>query len=193
MTILPLSLNASAKNAAGYYQNKLVIDQMKESISHYPQTGYVEINTNINQDYAHTMGYENPNFLPYFYQYYHLSDIVSDVYYLLPDSDAKLYVNSKRTNYPPIFQNNNIYLPMRFVIEKLGGYCNWRDERTIYTLNNYYVVIDNETKKIAKCSIRNFEGTDLLGSIRVYLDREFININDICYLVGDNECKIEIK
>ena len=165
---------------------------MKQSIKDYPQTGYVEINTDINKDYAHTMGYENPSFEEYFYKHYGIDTIKDNVYFVTGGKENILFISGKRVKYSALLLNDNIYLPLRFVVETLGGKCEWNDDETIYIKPDYRVVIDNKSKKILESSISKYVGVDLSLSLIEYLGRSYLNINDICYIIGLSPCDIKI-
>ena len=176
----------------GYYNNKEIIDDMKESIKNYGSTGKININTNINHKYSHIMGYENADFLEYFYKYYGILEYTDNIYYNLNGDASKLFVNDKQIQYSACLDDNNIYLPIRFIIESLGGTCDWNDSNVKYSLNNYYIVIDNISSKIVDCSNSKFIGIDLSNSIKQYLSRSYINLNDLLYFIYNTHCKITI-
>lgn len=175
----------------GYSYNKSIFDDMRASIENYEEKGYVEINLNIDNRYAHTMGYLNGDFYDYFMVNYGIKEIEKDVYFFR-DEASKIFINGKRIKYPAILKENIVYVPTRYVAEALEGKCEWTIDKTKYFFDKYYVIIDNFSKKIIESSKKEYVNIELSDSIENYMNRSYINIEDLKYIIGEVRDNIKV-
>ena len=81
-------------------------------------------------------------------------------------------------------------VPTRYVAEALNGDCEWTTEKTKYIFEKYYVIIDNFSKKIIECS--NKEHIDTCLNLENYMNRSYINVESLKYVLGDVRYNIKV-
>lgn len=160
----------------GYYTNHLVLNSTLKSIENYKETGIIEINTNYNKKYSHIMGYENGAFEDYYFKYYNIDNYKDDIYFVGANG-TNIYVNNTRLKYPAVFENSEVFVPFRFVIEALNGTCNWKTDKTTYSIGNDYISLDNSNNIVLDSSNKNLIGADLSQYFSRYFDRSYINLD----------------
>lgn len=175
----------------GYNYNQNIFNSMKESIKNYNQNRFIEINININEKYAHTMGYANAAFFDYFLQNYNIKDIEDDIYFI-KDEQSQIYVNGILLKYPAFFENNTTYVPVRYVIEALNGTCEWTKENTKYTCGDYIAIVDNFSNKIIYSTLEKNTNYNLQNSQKTFLGRTYIDLEKLNYIVGESKNKVII-
>lgn len=175
----------------GYNYNQSIFNAMKESIKNYNKNGFVEININIDEKYAHDMGYENGAFFDYFLENYNIKEIEEDVYFVNGEN-TEIYINKTKLRYPAYFEKNEIYIPLRFVVEALNGKCEWTKETTKYECEENVVVVDNISNIIIESNKAENNNISLRDSFRTFLGRTYINIKNLKYFVGENESRVAI-
>ena len=173
----------------GYAYNKSIFDDMRKSIEDYDINGYVEINLNIDTKYAHTMGYLNGDFYDYFMDNYGI--VEKDVHFIKDDA-SQIFINGKRLKYPAIIEGENTFIPTRYAVEILEGNCEWTFDKTKYYVDDYYVILDNYSNKIIECSNSKNINIDLSSDMRIYMNRTYINIDELKNIIGENENEVKV-
>ena len=160
----------------GYYDNYLINLSTLQSIKNYERSGIIEINTNVDKKYSHIMGYENGAFEDYYFKYHNIYEYKEDIFFI-GDTNSNISINGKRIKYPAVYEENTIFIPFRFVIEALGGTCEWTEEKTTYTLDNWFMTLSNSTKSVLESSNMDLLGDDMSPHIRNHFGRMYINSN----------------
>ena len=162
---------------------------MRNSINNYSNVGFVEIDINIDNKYAHTMGYENGAFFDYFLENYGIKTIEDKVFFV-KDKESEIYVDETKLTYPAFFENEEIYVPTRAIVEALEGTCEWTKETTKYYCDDYFVTMDNYSNVIIDCSDAEKINTSLKNSFRTYISRSYINFNQLEYIIGEHKNRV---
>ncbi len=157
---------------------------LAEQVKTYDTNKKIIINTNVDKKYAHVMGYENGEFIDYFYQYYGIDDeMKKDVYYYT-NPDSEIYYDNKLLQYPCLIESDNTFVPIRELTEALGGSCNWTRQNTAFQLDNFKSIVNNTTLVIEDSTNDGYCGRELSQYIKHYLGKLYIDLDKTIYLLG---------
>lgn len=126
----------------GYHANRLVADGNLEAVSAYREGEAVYYNIDFDRSCRHLMMQDDGYFNTTYRTCYGLPQDTEIVY--VSETLPAIYVGEKKLPYPAVTEGENVYFPVRLVLEALGGTVDYTKDYTFFILGDITAKFDNK-------------------------------------------------